>query len=308
MTFLKNLLYGLIIGLANIIPGVSGGTMAVVLNVFDDLIDSISNFKKNVMKNTKFLAGIIIGAGIAILLFSNAITALLDNHYMATNFFFIGVIVGSIPMVIGRAVEDRFKPLHLIPCLVTLGIMLFTVYFVPEAKEMVTDSLSFFEFGKMFFISFLAAVCMIIPGISGSFVMLLFGMYETITGTISELTSAFAGLLGLGESHSAAFTGKNFLIIATVAVGSILGILVASKIINKLLARYPQATYFAILGFMLGSIPAIVDKIQIRGAFVGGTPLVIGIIVFIGGAVISALFSNEKLKEKLTRKLKKIEE
>lgn len=284
MTFIKNMIYGMVIGLANIIPGVSGGTMAVVLNVYDRLIDSISNLKKNLKNNFGFLSALLIGAVIAILLFSKAITYLLDNHYMITNLFFVGIIVGSIPMVLKKATQDSFKPLHIIPCIVTLVAMLITVYFSPSSSsETIITTISVLSFIKLTAISAVAAICMIIPGISGSFVMLLFGVYETITTAIDDL---------------------NILVLIPIAIGTISGILLGSKLIQKFLSRYPQAAYFAILGFMFGSIPAIFSKIGSEGAYLNGSPIVIGIIVAIIGFAISYLFTNERFKKLIMNKNK----
>lgn len=287
MKFLKYIIYGMIIGLANIIPGVSGGTMAVVLNIFDRLIYSISNLKKSLKENGTFLLSILIGCGVSILLFSKGITYLLDHHYMITNFFFIGVIVGSIPMISKRATADSFKPLHIVPCLITLALMLFTVYFSPNtSNDVVITTLTMPLFIKLFLVSALSAICMIIPGISGSFVMLLLGMYETVTTAISDL---------------------NIIILIPIGFGVLFGIILGSKLIEIVLKRYPQATYFAILGFVFGSIPAIIQKIQSEKAFLLGWPLVIGIIVFIIGLVISYLFSDEKFKSYIISKTKKVE-
>lgn len=277
MSFIKNILIGAIIGLANIIPGVSGGTMAVVLNVYDRLIGAISNIKKSFRKNGMFLAALVIGAALAILLFSRVIAYFLDNFYMITNFFFIGIIVGSIPMVYKRATEERFKPMHMLACAATLAIMLFTVYFIPVSGETgaIITTISLASFVKLFFVSIISAICMIIPGISGSFVMLLFGTYETVTTAISDF---------------------NIIILIPVGAGSLFGILLGSKVIEFVLKKFPQATYFAILGFMLGSMPAIVDKIQAENAFVGGWQVVIAILVLILGMAVSYLFSDEKFK------------
>ncbi len=285
MNLLKYFIYGIIIGVANIIPGVSGGTMAVVLNVYDRLISSISNFKNNFKKNASFLLPIVIGAMFAVLLLSKGITFLLDNYYMITNFFFIGIIIGSIPMVYGKATEDSFKPMHIIPCIVTLGIMLATVYIMPSSgNQAIATTLSAGIFIKLTLISAVAAVCMIIPGISGSFVMLLFGVYETITTAISDF---------------------NILILIPIGIGCLTGIILGSKAIEKVLKRYPQATYFAILGFMFGSIPAIVQKIQSESAFTGGWSLLIGIAFLVLGIMISYLFANEKFKEFVISKTKR---
>ena len=117
MTWILYIIFGVIIGVANIIPGVSGGTMAVVLNIYDKLIDSVSNFRKDFKKSIMFLLPIGIGAVLGIVAFSKLIEFLLTNYPLATNFFFIGLILGSIPMIFKRATEDRFRLSSLVPFL-----------------------------------------------------------------------------------------------------------------------------------------------------------------------------------------------
>ena len=109
MKFLVNVLRGAIIGIANIIPGVSGGTMAVVMNIYDQLIGSISKFFRNFKKNLLFLIPILIGAGAGIFLFSLLLGSLLEKYPMPVNFFFLGLILGSIPMLYKRATAEGFK-------------------------------------------------------------------------------------------------------------------------------------------------------------------------------------------------------
>lgn len=283
-SIIKNILCGMVIGVANIVPGISGGTMMVVLDVFDTLVYSISHIRTEFKKSSSFLLQLLIGAGVAVLLFSSLIAFLLDRQYMATNFFFIGVIVGSIPLIWGKATQDRFKMVHLLPCLMTLGIMLFSVFGLPSGNSVIMRELTPVLFFQLLIIGAVAAFCMIIPGLSGSFVMLLFGMYDTITTAIAEL---------------------NIPVLIPIGVGVLIGVWLGSILIDGLLKRYPQATYFSIFGFMLGSIPAILDKIRIENAFVGGFPLVIGILALVIGGVISFLFSNEKFKEKLVAAVRK---
>ncbi|MEG0895336.1 MAG: DUF368 domain-containing protein [Oscillospiraceae bacterium] len=278
MTFIKNLFIGIIIGISNIIPGVSGGTMMVVFNVFDKLVHAVSKFTSDVKNNFLLLFSIVSGAGLGILLFSKGLSYLLSNFYMVTNFFFIGIILGSFPMVYKKSVADKFKPLHLIPCAITLAIMLFTVYFVPNINSTVKETLSVFTFFHLLIISALAAFCMIIPGISGSFVMVLFGTYETVIAAISKF---------------------NILILIPVAIGCLIGLFLGSKIIDKLLRKYPQATYFSILGFMIGSIPAIIQNVALKDAFIGGTAIIYSALFCILGLAISLIFSVDSLKNRI---------
>ncbi|WP_051824022.1 undecaprenyl phosphate translocase family protein [Clostridium sulfidigenes] len=103
------ILKGMVIGVSNVIPGVSGGTMAVVLGIYDKLISAVNSFFKDWKKNIFFLGEIAIGAGLGIILFSKLITNLLTNHPEPTNFFFIGLILGSFPMLYKRATKGKVK-------------------------------------------------------------------------------------------------------------------------------------------------------------------------------------------------------
>lgn len=281
MEYVKNMLIGAVIGIANIIPGVSGGTMMVVLNVFDKLVNAVSNFRKEFKASLKLLSAVALGAGIALLLLSGGISWLLERHYMVTNFFFVGVILGSFPLVWKKAGEDKLRPSSLIAGLVTLILMLLTVYAVPTAADTVITGLTPLLFLRLLVCGVIAAFCMIIPGISGSFVMVLLGVYHTVTAAISSL---------------------NIPVLIPLGMGIVIGLLSGAKLISGLLARFPQASYLAILGFMLGSIPAILEKIRAADAFVGGwAVLAAGLALLLGGAA-AYLTSSEAVREKLIRR------
>ena len=279
MNFLKRVFYGVVIGISNVIPGLSGGTTAVILNIYDRLIGSISRLRKEPRKSLSFLVPLVIGAALAIIACSNLISYLLDQHYMIINFFFIGIILGSIPMIWKRGTKDGLKPWHFIPCLVTFGIMIFTIVGPFDASsESVVTTLTPFVFAQLFLCSAVAAICMIIPGISGSFVMLLFGVYTTIMTAVSDF---------------------NFLLLLPIGLGALLGILIGAKMIDFLLRRYPQATYFSILGLVLGSGPVLFGKIITTGNFRLGMPLAVSILVLIIGIAIVLVFDSRWLREKL---------
>lgn len=286
MEWLQLFIIGMIIGLANIIPGVSGGTMAVICGVFDRLIGAVSNIRKEFKKSILFLIPVGLGAVAAIVLLSKALTWLLENYYMATNFFFIGIIVGSIPMLFKKSIEGGFRVWNLIPFFVTLGVMLAMAFLTPEGTSTIIRELDVWVFVKLMLYAALAAVCMIIPGLSGSFVMLLLGVYETITTAIAEM---------------------NILLLIPVGIGILGGILGGSKFIDWLLKRFPQATYWAIFGFVIGSIPSIFQKIGAAGGYNAGPELIVGIVVFVLGAAVSFAFASEKLKEKLAARKAKTE-
>lgn len=278
MNIVKNIISGGIIGIANIVPGVSGGTMAVILNIYDELIQSISDLRTQPKKSIEFLAPIGIGAVIAILLCSNGISFLLSAQYMIVNFFFIGIILGSIPMLYKRGTKNGFKPTNLLPLFITFSLMLGMIFFSDAVgiEETIITTLTIPSFIQLFLASAVSAICMIVPGVSGSFVMLLFGTYTTIVTAVSQL---------------------NILILIPVGLGVLAGILGGAKLIEIVLVKHETSTYFAILGFVFGSIPVLLNNIILEGEFTFGIKFIIAIIVMIIGIAITILFDNPKLKQ-----------
>lgn len=233
-----NIFYGVILGISNVIPGVSAGTMAVVLNIYDDLLNAVSLKKEHLKKNFMFLVTIGIGAIIGILLFSNAITFLFESYNLPTNFLFIGIIIGSIPMVINHAKEgQKIRSKNWIPFVITIGIMII----MAVSKDTDSNALIFREVNIgialwLVLAGAISAFSMIIPGISGSFIMLTLGVYTSVITSVSEF---------------------NLSILIPVAIGVLIGLILGVKIVKILLSKYNQATYMAILGLVMGSVLVI---------------------------------------------------
>lgn len=284
MDFFKTMLCGAVIGLANIIPGVSGGTMAVILNIYDELISSISDFRTSPIKSIKFLTPIGLGAVIAILLCSSGLSYLLDTEYMIVNFFFIGIIIGSVPMLYSRATKKgvHSKKVYT-PMFITFALMMLMVIFsnVVGTEETIIRTLSPITFLQLFLASAVAAICMIVPGVSGSFVMLLFGVYTTIITAISEF---------------------NILLLATIGIGVLAGIFGGAKLIDTIIEKHETPTYFAILGLVFGSIPVLLNNIRLEDAFFFNSKLIISFIALFVGYILTSTFDNPKLKEYFTNK------
>ena len=275
MNFLLDMLRGAVIGVANVIPGVSGGTMAVVMNVYDKLIGAVSRFRRDWKKNLLILFPIVLGAGIGILLFSSLIKFLLDRYPMAVNFFFMGLIVGSIPMIFKKATSGKFKPSYMIPFLLCLALMTGLAFLnVSEDANSLTRVLTLTNFFQFFFVSILAAFSMILPGISGSMIMLLFGTYNSVIVAISEL---------------------NIMLLIPVALGCLIGLLGGAKLVDILMTRFPQVTFWAILGLVIGSLFSVFRE----SGFVWGTQGIIAILFLLIGAILAAFFGSEFLQRKI---------
>ncbi len=238
MEYVKNFVFGALVGIANAIPGVSGGTMAVILNIYDKILYAVS--LKNIKEHLKFLIPLALGAVAGIFALSNVIVSLLDSHAMLLNFCFLGLILGSLPSIYKKARDEKVKPRNAILGIIALAFMIFISYL--NQGEISNKSLS--DFGDVDFLLCLwlfvtvgiSTVAMILPGISGSLIMLLFGVYAAVMEAVADL---------------------RFVLMIPIGLGVLAGLFVGIKVIKKMLRFHPQALYFIILGLVAGSTFAI---------------------------------------------------
>lgn len=279
MKALNLFIKGIFVGVANIIPGVSGGTIAVVLRIFDELIEAINNFYKDFRKYFKFLLPVILGAIVGIGLFSKAISWGLDNFPIQTNMFFVGLVVGSIPLIYSKAKEKEVKPVHYLVAVIAFVLVLSLSLLSPAESNVITD-ISIGFMAKLLIFGAIASAAMVIPGISGSFVMVLLGIYTTVLTAISNITNP-------------AETVNSLKIIIPVGIGVVLGILVISRIIAFLLERFFSITYFAILGLIFSSIVVIIKDMGVTNSALGVVDYISTIVIFAIGYAISYYLSKE---------------
>lgn len=264
MDFLSRLLKGLIVGVANIIPGVSGGTMAVVIGIYDKLIGAVSDLRKDFKNSVIYLFPIGVGALLGIVLFSHLIEFLLRDFTMPTNIFFLGLILGSIPMIFKRATQKRFEKVSILPFLVSFAVMMLMTFFqnVSDEGSALITTLTAGTAIRLVLSATVAAACMIMPGISGSMVMVLLGVYTSVLTAISSM---------------------NIPVLIPVAIGVLAGILLGAKVIHLCLRRYEQQTYFAILGLIAGSILPIC----LNAGYTPGFQTVLSVITLVAGTAIA---------------------
>lgn len=250
---IKRIVAGAVIGIANIIPGVSGGTMAVVLGLYDDIIASISHFLKEWKRSLALLAPLGVGAVLGVVCFSALVKAALERYALATNFLFIGLIVGSLPLLVRYAFGAPTAPentgahareqddesvassplLNSVVGVVACAAMLGLAFLPDAAGETLYTQLTLATGLRLFAAGVVACAAMIVPGISGSFMFVLFGVYLSIVTAISE---------------------GNIAILAPVALGALVGLVGGAKVIDWLFRRFKQPTYCAIFGLVAGSV------------------------------------------------------
>ena len=273
MEFIKLIGIGIILGVGNVIPGVSGGTLAVVFNIYDRLINVITLNVKKIIKEWKFILPIGIGLILGILLFSNIITFLFEHYPVQTNWFFIGIILGSLPMIYKRfskASKKKSSFVSGIICgIIALGIMIVMIYIHPAETEIQTK-LTLSLGIKLFFGLALAAIAMIIPGISGSFLMLVVGIYSTIIGAIANF---------------------NIPLLIVGGFGAVVGLLGGAGLVRFLMVKVPAQTYGAILGLVVGSILVIFPGL---GSII---TIITSLVCAIIGFIVSFFASREKIED-----------
>ena len=285
MKFVLEMLRGMVIGLANIIPGVSGGTMMVSMGIYDTLIHCITHLFKEFKKSILTLLPYAVGMVLAIGGLSFALKWAFAVYPLPTNTLFIGLILGGLPAIL-RQVKGKKKG--------AVGAVLFAVFFaliivmqVFQSEHVATITLSFGEVVKLFVLGAVASATMVIPGVSGSMVLKLLGYYEPV------VTVAIPGLIsGLAHGEWAA-VGANVGILLPFGLGIVVGIFAIAKLIEVLLARWEGQTYCAILGLVTASPVAILMATEMVN--LSWTTLIISLLTFaIGFYVAWRLGGKEK--------------
>lgn len=250
MEFVKNVLKGMVMGVANIIPGVSGGTMAVSMGIYDKLIHCITHLFKEFKKSIIFVLPIFIGMGIAIGGLSFLISFLFEKVPMPTTVFFIGLIIGGIPIIFKKTRGNKFKVGYAIAFLAFFALVIGMALLGGGEGVSRDVTPSFVNVIILFFIGIIASATMIVPGVSGSMVLLVLGYYNPVITAIKDFLSALVhfdvpGILrGIG-------------ILLPFGIGIVVGIFAIAKLIEMLFEKFPQYTYWAIIGLLVASPIAV---------------------------------------------------
>jgi len=293
-------------GVANIIPGVSGGTLAVVFGIYEELMQALGNFvtdKENRWKYITFLAVLFGGSIVAILALAPVLSWSFANHPLPTVYFFIGLIIGSIPVVLRS--HDDMKPQisRIISFLIGLGIVIgLSIMQSDSSGSQSAFDPSQYHLTDYLYYAFCGAIsasAMIVPGVSGSFILILLGIYWTVLASLSGLLKILLIFLGINLNALGVFSGLvnvegltselivRLTILGSLGIGIVIGILVISRIMSWALKHHPANTMYAILGLIIGSL------YQIYPGFTVDMPGVVAIITLVIGFVISLKFGKE---------------
>lgn len=263
---------GMIIGIGQIIPGVSGGMLAITLGLYEKGINAISNLFSDLKGNIKFLIFVGIGILISVITFSKIIKYSLLNFYLPTMLLFIGLIIGGVPSLFkkiksfGDASKNNFTLTTIV------FILIFLLSFLNFNNNINFININILTCISFFFVGIIYAATMVIPGISGTAIMMLIGYYGIVIDIISNLSNFHKTLSNIG-------------IVLPFALGLLFGIIFVSKLMNYLLKKYEVKTYYSILGLVLSSI--VVMFLQTFRNIYSIPNIIFGIILFFIGYNIS---------------------
>ncbi|SAN54812.1 membrane protein [Staphylococcus aureus] len=264
-----NILKGFAMGTSDLVPGVSGGTIALLLGIYNQFIASISGiFSRRFWPSFTFLIPIIIGMLLAMGSLSNLFNYLLSQHHIPTMFFFGGLIIGIVPYLLKISnYKTSFTTKHYMMVIAGIAILVVITLMNNSDKHAgETLTLSTGLIIKYFIAGMCASSAMLLPGISGSFMLLVFGVYGTVMLAISEVVKLnFAGLP----------------ILLAVGFGVLAGFIISSKIIQYFLTHHKLMTFALIIGFVVGSLFAVFPGLptNIVMWFVSLVVFIIGFIV-----------------------------
>ena len=292
--WILKVLRGIVIGMANVIPGVSGGTMMVSMGIYDTIIYSINHLFKEFKKCFFMLLPYLIGMAIAILAGAVGLKVAFASFPLPTNALFIGLILGSLPFILHEMKGERLG---------WQGGALFLLFFalVVLQKVLAVDNnaeivLGVGEVIKLFFLGVIASATMVIPGVSGSMMLKTLGYYEPIvTGALPDLLSALKGLLS-GTEGAGAMLWQNIGILLPFALGIVAGFFGIAKLIEFLFRRWKGWTYCAILGMVLAS-PVVILMNDELYRNINVLWIVEAVLCFGIGVVIALLFGESSSAE-----------
>ncbi|MCU6747633.1 DUF368 domain-containing protein [Faecalicatena acetigenes] len=281
---LKKILQGMVVGIANIIPGVSGGTMMVAMGLYDKLIHSITHLKSDFKNSMKLLIPIFLGAGIAIVALSRLFEFLLREYPIPTNFAFCGLIAGSLPFIFKKVQGHKTSGGKIAAFIVFFAVVILMALLGETGGKSADVTLGVINVIKLLFVGIIAAATMVVPGVSGSMMLMLLGYYDTIIRTINRFIDA---LVSFDMGQILTVCG----VLIPFGIGVVLGIFLIAKLIEFIFRKAEIHAYYGILGLIIASPIAILLKTD----WSGGSVLVvgIGIVTFIAGWFVASKLGGE---------------
>lgn len=258
MEYLKLVIKGFFVGIALIIPGLSGGTLAVYLGIYEKLLHAIGHVFSELKQSLEFLVPLFVGIAISVVSLASLLGYLIDVNSFVVLLFFIGLILGGTIDIYQQAKPNE-GPIHyssIIAGIVSFSLIILLIIFGKLNNEpgITYIDISIGSMILLFFLGMAASMTMIVPGVSGSALLIVLGYYTAIVTNVAGNIFDFSSIV------------YNVQVAIPFALGAAVGIILFSKVIEFALKQYKSQTYFAIFGFIIGSVVAIFFEIKDPGS------------------------------------------
>ena len=274
----KDILKGMVIGIANIIPGVSGGTMMVSMGIYDKLIHCVTHLFSEFKKSILYLLPIIVGMGIAIVASSFGLEWLFGHYPVQTNLLFIGLVLGGLPAIWKNVKGKKVRIGHLIACILFFALVAGLAFVGEKEGKAANLTFNFLNVIKLFGVGIIASATMVVPGVSGSMMLLLMGYYNPIISAINDFIRSLVSF-----DIKGILTGCGVLV--PFGIGIVAGIFAIAKLIEIIFEKFPLYAYWAIIGLIVASPVAIL----VMGTYpaINAVSIITGLICLAAGFFIS---------------------
>lgn len=286
---INQILRGIVIGVANIIPGVSGGTMMVSMGIYDTLIHCITHLFREFKKSVKTLLPYAVGMLVGILALASIISWGLENYPLPTNTLFIGLILGGLGPLLKKVERKKINAAAVIAFVCLFALI---IWMGLQNKDSIQNAESIQMNGGLMLlmvaIGMIASATMIVPGVSGSLVLMLLGYYRPVVNALSTVKD---GLVSLNFS----VMGQPLMMLLPFLAGIVLGIFGVAKLIEWLMNRYPSPTYCGVLGLVVASPVSLLLTTDMTG--VNGWIILISVLTLAAGFVSAMLLARGSGKQ-----------
>jgi putative membrane protein len=252
-------LKGIVYGVTNLLPGIGGGLILIILGIYQEFVSSVGNFfleLRNWRKNLAFIIPMLLGAGIGMVVFAKGVTYVMDQFPVVSMFLFMGLVVGTIPSVLKQTADMKLTVGRGVALLA--GILVVILFKFAERRSLSagwsTNANSVGGFLYFFISNLLAGGASVTPGMDGSYVWMLTGIFDKVMAAIGSVTGLKALFAAGGGGLGIALGSIHWAVLLATGIGAVVGIIFFSKLIDIAIKRVPSITYYVVLGLVIASI------------------------------------------------------
>lgn len=259
-SILYRLVCGVVMGIGGVLPGVSGGILAISLGVYEKMMLAIGNLFRSFRENIRYLLPLAIGTGIGILLTSNVLSMFIERYEPQMLSLFTGLVLGSMPELFGEVTlgGQKLKWKHILAAV--LGLAFVMLFALGESSVAVNEQVVKLSIPVALVSGAILSIGTVIPGISSSFILVYLGFYPAVIATIASVLD-FSTLANEGLGAAIAQLGASIVPLVAMSAGFAAVSILIIKLVNRMLARHHSASYAAVMGFVMGSVALVLPNI-----------------------------------------------